>query len=91
METNMAKGDKTVSIRGKRWRIRFVPNLGDKWGECDYESRVLRIAFGQSEKDELDTLIHELLHAATELEEDAVGQTAEAIAGVLWRFGWRKT
>lgn len=85
------RGDRQVTVRGQRWRLRFVPNLGDKFGECDYGQRVIRIAQGQSEEEELDTLIHELLHAAyPDLEESAIHQTAEAVAGVLWRLGWRK-
>jgi len=52
---------------------------------------VIRVALGQPEQSELDTVIHEILHAAyPDLEEDAVGQTAEALAKVLWRLGWRK-
>lgn len=86
-----SKGDRQVRIRGQRWKIRFVPNLGDKAGECDYGLRILRVAQGQSEADELDTVIHEVLHAAhPDLEEAAIGETGEAIAKVLWRLGWRK-
>jgi hypothetical protein len=87
----MSKGDRIVNVRGQRWRLRFVPNLGDKDGECEYGTRVIRVALGQPEQSELDTVIHEILHAAyPDLEEDAVGQTAEALAKVLWGLGWRK-
>lgn len=69
-----------------------MPNLGDDLGQCDYAQRVIRVALGQSEADELDTVVHEVLHAAyPDLEEIAVGETGAAIAKVLWRLGWRKT
>ena len=84
-------GDRFIKIRGQRWKLRFVPNLGDKAGECDYGARVLRIALGQPQEEELDTVVHEILHAAyPDIEEAAVGETGEAIAKVLWRLGWRK-
>lgn len=86
-----SRGDRIVTVRGQRWRMRFVPNLGDKAGECDYGSRILRIAQGQPEAEELDTVVHEILHAAyPDIEEDAIGETGEAIAKALWRLGWRK-
>lgn len=86
------RGDRVVTIRGQRWRLRFVPNLGDKDGECEYGTRVIRIALGQSEVNELDTVIHEILHAAyPDLKEEAIARTSEGISGVLWRLGWRKT
>ncbi len=86
------QGDRTVTIRGQRWRLRFVPNLGEDMGQCDYNLRVIRVALGQSQEDELDTVVHELLHAAyPDTEETAIGETAEAIAKVLLRLGWRKT
>jgi hypothetical protein len=85
------KGDRTVTIRGTRWVLRFVPNLGQDAGQCDYGDKVIRIALGQTPKDELDTVVHELLHAAyPDLDEPAVHQTAEGISGVLWRLGYRK-
>ncbi len=86
------RGDRIVTVRGQRWRLRFVPNLGDDLGQCDYAQRVIRVALGQSEADELDTVVHEVLHAAyPDLEEAAIGDTGAAIAKVLWRLGWRKT
>jgi hypothetical protein len=87
----MSKGDRTITIRGQKWKLRFVPNLGDDAGQCDYASRVIRVAFGQSQEDELDTIVHEILHAAyPDLDEYAVHDTAKAVSRVLWRLGWRK-
>ena len=43
------------------------------------------------EKDELDTVLHECLHAADWWkDEEWVDEVAEDIARILWRLGWRK-
>jgi hypothetical protein len=40
--------------------------------------------------DALDTLIHEMLHAAMpDLDEDAIYETASDVAKVLWDLGYR--
>ncbi len=87
------RGDRIVQIRGQRWRIRFVPNLGPCEGVCDKPSRTIRIAQGYPEKDTMDSIIHELIHAALwDLDEEAVGETANAISDALWKLGYgRKT
>lgn len=78
---------RTLDIRGQRWKIRWVPNLGQNLGICDYEQRVIRIARGQKCKEELDTVVHELLHAALhDVCEEAVQQTANAIVESLVRL-----
>ena len=82
---------KTLKVRGKTWALRFVPNLGDSAGQCDYTQGVIRIALGQKPQDELDTVIHEILHAAyPDLEESAVAQGAQGVAEALWRLGYRR-
>jgi hypothetical protein len=89
----MAKGDRILNIRGQKWRIRFVPFLGDAEGVCDKPERTIRIALGKSDQDTLDSIIHEILHAALwDLDEHAVHTTANAIAEALWKLGYsRKT
>ena len=87
----MAKGDRILRIRGQRWRLRFVPHIGEDMGQCDYENRVIRIALGQSEDEMLDTIIHEILHAAlADLDEHPVQETANAVSAALWRVGYRR-
>lgn len=84
-----------VIVRGKKWAMRWVNRLADgNLGDCsppDEPGRVIRIARGQSPESELDTIIHEILHAAHwDLNEEAVEETAEDIARVLWKLGYRK-
>jgi hypothetical protein len=87
----MAKGDRIIKVRGQRWRLRFVTNLGDNRGICDKPARVIRILSGQDGQMEMDTIIHEILHAALwDLDEEAVGTTANAIAEALWRVGYQR-
>jgi hypothetical protein len=88
----MAKGDRILKIRGQKWRLRFVPFLGNAEGVCDKPERTIRIALGKSEQDTLDSIIHEILHAAMwDLDEEAVFTTANAISEALWKLGYRRS
>ena len=94
-----------ISLRGKACRFRYVTRaeldsaigepdptteglcIRDDAGRCDI--LVLR---GQSQLKELDRVIHETLHAcAWDLAEETVEETAEGIAALLWRLGWRRS
>lgn len=87
----MAKGDRILRIRGQRWRLRFVTHLGENRGVCDKPNRIIRIVSCQEGQMEMDTIIHEILHAALwDLDEEAVHDTANAIAAALWRVGYRR-
>jgi len=45
-----------------------------------------------SDEDTLDTVLHELLHAAGwHIEEDFIEQFSTDAASILTRLGWRKT
>ena len=57
----MAK-PKRIKILGKYYKLRFVPNLGEDLGQCDYPNetcKTIRIKQGQPVKEEFSTLIHE--------------------------------
>jgi hypothetical protein len=62
----------------------------DLLGLCDYDKKTLHIPKEGTKMTDLDTIIHEALHACTELDEDAVDESATSIARLLWRLGWRK-
>lgn len=84
------------SVCGKRYRIRYVakdkrrPNLGS----CDNPNRIHKeivIERGQTSEGELDTLLHELLHAGSWiLSEDHVDRWARDVARVLTRLGYSR-
>lgn len=83
-----------VKILGKHWRLKYVPNLGDATGTCEppeREAKTIRIKHGLSEQEELETVIHETLHAAFwPLDEEFVRLFAEDAARILWKLGYRK-
>lgn len=77
----------------KKWRIveRRLPD-GDA-GLCDYERRRISIDPEQqtSERDRLDTIVHELTHAAQpRLTEKQVAKVARFVTKHLWRQGYRR-
>lgn len=79
-------------LNGKLWELRFV-NMVD-YGDCTdggtVETRIIRIRAKQSERDMLDTIIHEALHATTPLDEETVARAATDIQRLLWRLGYRR-
>ena len=80
---------RSLKIRGTRWKVRWVNNLADNYGVCDYANKEIRIAKGQEVTTELDTLVHELLHAALpDLDEPAIAETAEALATAIVKLGY---
>lgn len=82
-----------VTILGKRYRLEFT-RLRGKDGDCDdprTKGKTLRIHKGLSEKDTLETVIHEALHAADwHKDEPWVDHVSRDIARILWRLGWRR-
>lgn len=85
-----------VSILGKQWELLFKRRMPDNHcGECDNPNtpgKQIRIRKGMREELELDTTIHEMLHAAGwHIDEPFVEQFATDAAAILMRLGWRKT
>jgi hypothetical protein len=75
---------RTIKIRDQRWRIRWVPNLGENDGCCDYDNKIIRIAKGQTRQSELDTVIHEITHAALpDVCEESVTEFATDLVAAL--------
>lgn len=83
-----------VTVLGKRWQLKYCTNLGDARGKCDppdSANKTIRILAGQQPQLELDTLIHELIHAGDwHRDEECVTQLATDIAAALWKLGYRK-
>lgn len=86
-----------VKLAGKYWTIRHLParRLGrDVCGLCDDPKRArpeIWLKQSLSEKDMLDTTVHELLHALfPDLSEESVTKAGTEIAKVLWKLGYRK-
>ena len=87
-----------VNVVGKRWGFRFVPAPDKDDKECrgycespDKKNKEIVIKEDLPPKEELDTTLHELLHAADwSKDEEWVDQVGTDIAKILWRLGWRK-
>jgi len=83
-----------ISIRGKRWNLEVVEYLQD--GSCgsidpsDTPQKRILIASNQTPQDQLDTVLHECLHAAfPDLDEEAITESSTDITKVLFRLGCR--
>lgn len=88
-----------VKILNRFWNLRFVPNLGTRngdriYGDCSPptdKNKEIRIWQGAKGEEELDTIIHECLHASGWiLDEEFVNDFANDCARILWKLGYRK-
>lgn len=87
----MSKGKRIYHVRGAPFRMIFTDDLPkDYYGYIKWKAKdpkkggTIRIRKGMPEYRTLDTVIHELLHAAfPDLEEDAIYETANAISFAL--------
>ena len=85
---------KSLTVRGRRWRVvDSEKHKGPELGYCTHPEfgKELAIPLDGDTESELDTIIHECIHACHwDMAEEAVDETAASIAHVLWRLGWRK-
>lgn len=86
--------DQYINFKGKRYLLQRRPYMGNLIGDCDSPDtpgKKIRIRSGLSEFDELDVMIHELLHISDWTKDETwVEETATEIAKILWKLGWRK-
>lgn len=85
-----------LTILGRRWRFEWFRRRrnGPVWGECDppdAPGKTIRVAYNQPEKELLDTVIHEVMHAADwHRTEEWVGEFGTDLSNALWRLGYRR-
>ena len=87
-----------VKLLGKRWRIerpRSITRDGEpQHGECDpptVPGKSIRVADYLSDRVELETYLHEALHACDwTKDEEWVEATAHDLSVMLWRLGYRR-
>lgn len=81
-----------VKVLGKYWRLEFT-RLKTIRGSCDSPDtpkKSIRIASNLKDKEKLEVLIHEVIHAAGwNLCEEFVEQLAYDLSNILWRVGLR--
>ncbi len=84
---------RTVTVRGHKWGVAKL-NKGRALGLCEgphIPGKEMDFPVHGGTRKDLDTIVHELLHAAMwDAAEECVYETAQDIAKVLWRCGWRK-
>lgn len=86
----MSRLPETLRIFGKRYAIQRVvdPFKQGQYGECDDQACTIRIATDAHPDQELDTLVHELIHAVDfamrlNLSERQVHALGAGLSGVL--------
>jgi len=86
-------------LLGQLFRLDFVPRKSlpkDTLGDCqaprtDGRPRRIRVADDQSEKDIMETVIHEAVHGCGwHIDEEFVEKAARDMTRLLWRLGYRK-
>lgn len=74
----------SVVINGQRWRVRRCRVPASIYGDCDYDTRTIRVSAKLHGEDFLNVLLHELLHARfPDLSEECVSETADTLAAVV--------
>jgi hypothetical protein len=87
----------TATLRGTRWKFKDASNIpkdaleeGPLDGLCDYDKKTLYVPMEPKGLEDLDTIIHEVVHAILpDLSEECVRESSSAIARILHRFGYR--
>jgi hypothetical protein len=79
---------KSVNVLGREYQIEVEQHLPNMFGYCDYENLLIKIKADQQPAMELDTVLHEILHAIdysmnTELEERQIYCMTVGILSVL--------
>lgn len=82
-----------INILGKEWDLKYCHNLSDR-GRCDSPhttNKTIRIWGGLKGEEELEVLLHEMLHAAFwQIDEEYIESAAKDISKILYRLGYRK-
>jgi len=81
---------RTVYINEQRWKILRCKLPSDRHGDCDYNTRTIRISESLHSEEYLNCLIHEIIHARWyDLDESAVLDIADLLAGVIYAENFR--
>jgi hypothetical protein len=86
-----------VRLGGHTFLLRESSNLCN-YGECEIShrrngtvDRIIRIATWQTEKEALDTWVHEAMHGIwPDKSEEEVARASRDLSRLLWRLGYRR-
>ena len=87
----MSRSVRTFMLMDNKWKLRYVNTLGkDVWGDCDFETRTVRISRQYPKKGILEVIIHECMHGGSNdmLSEPFIDECAGDIAKLLTRMGY---
>ena len=83
-----------IKVGNKYWNLVFIELDENTGGECDSpdtKGKEIRISTDLQREEELEVVIHELLHASDwSKDEECVEEIAQDISNVLMRLGWKK-
>ncbi len=80
-----------LRLGGVGHTLRYA-QLKNNHGELDHDTREIRVARNEDPYEELETVVHELLHGlGPHWREWWVDRSAKELSMVLWRLGYRKT
>jgi hypothetical protein len=84
-----------VSLRGKRYKIQKTGKISSNlWAYCTdpkFTNRLIKIHKILENYEELETLIHEMLHACFwDLDEEVISEVGRDLSKALWKMGYRK-
>ena len=83
-----------IKVGNKYWNLVFIELDENTGGECDSpdtKGKEIRISTDLQREEELEVVIHELLHASDwSKDEEWVEEIAQDISNVLMRLGWKK-
>ena len=83
-----------IKVGNKYWSLVFTELDENTGGECDSpdtKGKQIRISTDLQREEELEVVIHELLHASDwSKDEEWVEEIAQDISNVLMRLGWKK-
>lgn len=83
-----------IKVGNKYWNLVFIELDETTGGECDSpdtKGKEIRISTDLQREEELEIIIHELLHASDwSKDEEWVEEIAQDISNVLMKLGWKK-
>ena len=83
-----------IKVGNKYWNLVFIELDENTGGECDSpdtKGKEIRISTDLQREEELEVVIHELLHASDwSKDEEWVEEIDQDISNVLMRLGWKK-
>jgi len=86
-----------VRLGGRWFTVKESKRLGD-FGTCEITrhrngtvTREVRVATWQTERDAIDTWVHEAMHGIwPDKSEEEIASAATEVATLLWRLGYRR-